>query len=221
MTDIRELDARAVLASVSVVASMTAGDLGRPTPCAGWTLADLLGHMTAQHDGFAAAAEGRGADPDVWRSGPPGGDPVAGYTAAADRVIAAFAGPGVLERTFALPEIAVGLEFPAVQAISFHFIDYVVHGWDVARSLGRPYSLDADLVRAALPVAEAVPDGATRQRPGAAFAPRLGRLPGADADPMGRILALLGRSPDWAPAGPGVRPSAVRRLGRGPAIPPP
>ena len=38
-----------------------------PTPCEGWTLADLLAHMTVQHRGFAAAARGLGADPDVWR----------------------------------------------------------------------------------------------------------------------------------------------------------
>ncbi len=109
-------------------------------------------------------------------------------------MIAAFAEPGVLDRGFALPEILPGAAFPAAQAISFHFIDYVVHGWDVASSLGRAYVLDDDLVRAALPVAEAVPDGARRLRPGAAFAPGLDSLPAADTDPMGRILALLGRS---------------------------
>jgi hypothetical protein len=48
-------------------------------------------------------------------------------------VIVAFAQPGVLERGFALPEIMPGVEFPGAQAVSFHFIDYVVHGWDVAQ----------------------------------------------------------------------------------------
>ena len=213
MTDIRELDARAVRASAAVVATVAPADLGRPTPCAEWTLGELLAHMTAQHDGFAAAAQGRGSDLAVWRTsrpgpagppGPPGSDAAAaavraGYEAAADRVIAAFSEPGVLDRPFELPEIFPGLPFPAAQAISFHFIDYVVHGWDVARSLGRAYVLDDDLVRAALPVAEAVPDGAMRLRPGAAFALRLDSLPAADTDPMGRILALLGRQPGWGP----------------------
>ena len=60
--DIRDLDARAVRASVDVVEEITAVDLSRPTPCAGWTLGDLLAHMTVQHQGFAAAAAGRGAD---------------------------------------------------------------------------------------------------------------------------------------------------------------
>ncbi len=53
------LDARAVRASVRVVLQASAADLARPTPCADWTLAELLAHMTAQHNGFAAAAAGK------------------------------------------------------------------------------------------------------------------------------------------------------------------
>jgi uncharacterized protein (TIGR03086 family) len=195
--DIRDLDARAVRASADVVEGITAVDLSKPTPCAGWTLGDLLAHMTVQHQGFAAASAGRGADPDVWKAGAPSPDPVADYVMAAELVIAAFAEPGVMERGFALPEIMPGMEFPAPQAISFHFIDYVVHGWDVARALGQPYELDDDLVKAAVPVAASVPEGERRLRPGAAFRPG---LPATDAaSPMDHILAMLGRSPAWTP----------------------
>jgi uncharacterized protein (TIGR03086 family) len=196
-SDLRELDARVVLASVGVVSAVTAGDLVRPTRCAEWTLADLLAHMTVQHRGFAAAAAGRGGDPEVWTAGAPATDPVQEYIMAAEQVIAAFAAPGVLGRGFALPEIIGGVEFPAPQAISFHFIDYVVHSWDVARSLGLYHQLDADLVLAALPVAVAVPEGKGRLRPGAAFRP--GLVQPAEAGPMDLILAMLGRSPDWTP----------------------
>ena len=72
-----------------------------------------------------------------------------------------------------------------------------MHGWDVARALGQPYELDDDLVKAAVPVAESVPEGERRLRPGAAFRPG---LPASDeAGSMDRILALLGRSPAWTP----------------------
>jgi uncharacterized protein (TIGR03086 family) len=195
--DIRDLDARAVRATVDVVEGIKPADLSRPTPCAEWTLGDLLAHMTVQQQGFAAASAGRGADLEVWKVSAPGPDPVADYAMASELVIAAFAEPGVLERGFALPEIIPGVEFPAPQAISFHFIDNVVHGWDVARALGQPFELDADLVQAAVPVAEAVPEGERRLRPGAAFRPG---LPAPDgASPMDRVLALLGRSPAWTP----------------------
>jgi hypothetical protein len=70
--DLRAPDAVAVRNSVAVVAQVTAADLGRPTPCAAWDLRALLAHMTVQHLGFAAAAEGNGASPDIWRPWSPG-----------------------------------------------------------------------------------------------------------------------------------------------------
>lgn len=190
--DIRELDRRAVRASVEVVAEVRPGDLERPTPCAGWTLADLLAHMTAQHLGFAAAAEGRGADPDVWRERPDP-DPVRAYAAAAERVTAAFTAEGVLDRGFVLPQVGVDAPFPALHAIGFHFIDYLVHGWDVARALGIAYEPAPDLAEAAWPIALAVPDGDYRERPGAAFAPSAPAAP--EASRFDQILARLGRTP--------------------------
>jgi len=193
--DVRQLDARAVQASVAIVSRVTVDDLGRSTPCAEWTLGDLLAHMTAQHRGFAAASVGRGADPEVWRPRPVDGDPVPAYAEAAEQVVTAFAREGVLEQEFAIPEITTRMTFPGARAVGFHLIDYVVHTWDVARSLGLPPDLPADLVAAALPLAEAVPDGPERLAPGAAFRPGLPAP--ADADPLDRILLLLGRSPDW------------------------
>src|ERR1700685_3712747 len=72
------LDAEAVRASVRVVGLAGPEDLARMTPCAGWTLGDLVAHMTAQHDGFAAAAAGEGADLARWQRGGRAGDAVGG-----------------------------------------------------------------------------------------------------------------------------------------------
>jgi uncharacterized protein (TIGR03086 family) len=191
------LDARAVRASVAVASRAGPGDLTRPTPCADWTLAELLAHMAVQHDGFAAAAAGNGADPSAWRARRPSADPVADYAAAAGRVLRAFAADGVLAREFCLPDIAPGATFPAPMSIGFHFIDYVVHGWDVARSLGLEPGLEPDLLDVALVIAEAVPDDETRRRPGAAFAPRVAAPEGAAR--LDQIMALLGRRPGWRP----------------------
>ena len=74
-------------------------------------------------------------------------------------VIDAFADADVLDAPFALPEFGPGAVFPGAMAIGFHYVDYVVHGWDVARTLGRSYELPADVVAAALPLALLVPDG--------------------------------------------------------------
>jgi uncharacterized protein (TIGR03086 family) len=177
---------RAVRATVPVVARVGPPDLSRPTPCEEWDLGQLLAHMTVQHRGFAAAAAGHGGDPEVWQL-PPGADPVREYAQAAESVIAAFAEPGVADRSFLLPEITPR-PVPARLAIGFHLVDYVVHGWDVARALGLPYELPPDVLAAALPIAEAVPVGAARR----AFAPP---VPEPGNDPLNRILALLGRDP--------------------------
>ncbi|MDP9847250.1 uncharacterized protein (TIGR03086 family) [Streptosporangium lutulentum] len=193
--DVRELDRRAVLASVDLVATVAIEDLGRSTPCDGWTLADLLAHMTVQHHGFAAAAEGAGADLSVWRVEPLGDDAVSAYAVAAERVTAAFAADGVPDREFALPEFGKGATFPASQAIGFHLIDYLVHGWDVARSLGVGFTVEPELVEAVWPIALAIPDDERRRRPGSAFQP--GLVVPEDATRFDRILAMLGRSPAW------------------------
>lgn len=197
--DVVRLDAEAVRVSAELVSGIKPADLGRPTPCAGWTLADLLAHMTSQHHGFAAAAAGDGADPRHWADADVKPDErVAGYLRAAGTVQAAFAAPGVLDRKFIVHPISATTPFPAGQAIGFHLVDYVAHGWDVARSLGQPCELPHDVLDVALRVASAVPDGAARLAPGAAFAPR---VPGYEHDQktLDRIVALLGRRPDWAP----------------------
>ena len=110
--DIRPLHRIAVLATVDLVSAVTAVDLEKPTPCAGWNLADLLTHMTVQHRGFAAAARGQGADEAIWQSATVAdavaADPAGTYSAAATEVIDAFASDGVLDGEFALPEFGPG-----------------------------------------------------------------------------------------------------------------
>ncbi len=193
--DIRDLDSSAVRTSVVLVSKVTACDLGKPTPCPAWTLGELLAHMTVQHRGFVAAAAGNGSDPEVWRPGPAASDPAAEYAEAASQVLAAFAADGVLDRPFALPEIATTMTFPGRQAIAFHLVDYVVHSWDVGCAIGLQPDLEPEVLAIALKVAEAVPGGAARLGPGAAFGPALA-APG-QAGPLDRIVALLGRSPAW------------------------
>ncbi|GAA2670511.1 TIGR03086 family metal-binding protein [Streptomyces lunalinharesii] len=195
---LRRLDARAVRDSVALVNRLAPGDLARPTPCAGWDLAALLAHLTAQHHGFAAAALGRGRDLTHWAVRPLGDDVAVAamrYRLAAEGVLAAFATVTDPDRPFALPEFTTDRTFPAVQAVGFHLIDYVVHGWDLARSLGLRYDPDPELLDAALPIARAVPDGAARLAPGSAFRPGLPAT--ADAGALDRVLAVLGRSPEW------------------------
>jgi hypothetical protein len=77
--------------------------------------------------------------------------------------------------------------------IGFHLLDTLIHGWDVAATLGTSTDYDDDLLTAARQQAELVPDGAARTAPGAAFAPALPTVP----DGWPGTLALLGRDPNW------------------------
>jgi len=196
MDDIRSFDERAVRGSVRVVDQVTPEDLARPTPCGTWTLAELLAHMAVQHDGFAVAATGAVTDVAEWRPAPLA-DPVRDYAAAADRVLRAFADDEVLTRRITLPEISPEIAFSGRTAISFHFIDYIVHAWDVAQTIGVPFEPDPDVLEAAMLVAEVVPDGPSRLEPGAAFAPSVPAPAGGST--LDRIVAMLGRDPAWAP----------------------
>lgn len=193
----------AVTATMDIVSEITAADLDRPTPCAGWNLADLLTHMTVQHKGFAAAARGAGADLAVWEPATMAeavrADPGGVYAAAAAEVLDEFAADGVLEATFALPEFGQDATVPGAMAIGFHFVDYVVHGWDVARSIGLPYTLPSEVIDAVQPLAFAVPDGEFRDMDNSPFARAVAHEDGeGDLD---RILRHLGRSPDWRAEG--------------------
>ena len=185
--------------AVDVVNQVRPGDLDRPTPCAEWDLGTLLAHMVGQNHGFAAAARGAGPDLALWAHRPVGDDPAGVFAASATEVgdvfAAVLADPDARQRGWWLPEIRDGAQFPAELGLSFHFVDTVVHAWDVARALGTAVVFDHDLLDAVLPVARMVPDGPNRRVPGASFQPALPSS--VDGDVLDEVLSLLGRSPRW------------------------
>lgn len=197
-------DRTVLLESVRVLEHAGPADWQRPTPCADWDLRALVSHMAGQHHGFAAAADGAGADLRHWRprplrldDDPPGDDPIAVYRAAVTRVVESFARPGAVERRFDLPEISTTRTFPAAVAVEFHFLDHTVHTWDMAKAIGLDWEPADDIAEAALTVALRVPDDERRRAPGAAFGPA--RTPARDGRPFDLVLTALGRSPAWTP----------------------
>jgi uncharacterized protein (TIGR03086 family) len=153
--------------------------------------------MAVQHHGFARAVAGEHTAVDDWLPTPLGADFVAAYDEAADHVLASFAAPGAGGTAY-LPEIRDGVTVPAGMAIGFHFIDYVVHSWDVAATLGLPVEFDDEVLAAALAVAGQVPADDASRGPGRAFGPTL--APDPDRPALDRVLATLGRSPSWPDA---------------------
>jgi uncharacterized protein (TIGR03086 family) len=161
-------------------------DLGLPTPCAGWDLADLLAHMIGQHLGFAAAVRDGSAPGEAYAPRP--------FTREAwERSVSALADAFAradLGGEVVLVEIAPEPR-PVTFAVGAQLLDTVIHTWDVARALGEPYVPSAELVGAVARGAAVVPDDERRRRPGAAFAPA--RADGGSE--WERTLARLGRDP--------------------------
>ncbi|GAA2098943.1 TIGR03086 family metal-binding protein [Actinomadura alba] len=188
--DIRELDRRAVDTLGEVIAQVEADRLHLPTPCADWTLYGLIRHQVSENLGFAAAASGVTGDLGAWNRGEPGDDPYAAYLDSAEHMAKAFADDAVLDRELEIREFG---RFSGKSALSMHMLDCVVHGWDIAQSIGVSYTPGADLVEHALVVAAFIPDGRDADRPRRAFGPVV-EIPG-DSPALDRLLGLVGRRP--------------------------
>lgn len=190
--DLRELDRRALAVTTGIVEQVRPDQLDLPTPCAGWAVRDLLRHMVGHNNGFAAAARGAAPDTALW-DGARVADPVAEFPASAWRVADAFSSVEPLTGTFAV--LGYG-DVPAQQAVGMHFIDYLVHGWDVAVSIGVDAGLDEEACSVVLRIGEGWPrDSPAIWGPGAAFGHRV-EVPD-DAPVADRVLGFLGRSPSW------------------------
>lgn len=187
MSDVRELDRRALAAAGEVIAAVTPADLDRPTPCARWSLAELLSHLVNENRGYAASTMGAPAIVSIWYSADLKPDPQRAFQDSAAWVTDAFAAPGIHDSQFEVREFGY---FPAPAAIGMHFVDVLVHGWDVATSIGLPYRPDDELAAGALAIVAEWPSTGQRRRE---FARRV-RVPTGASD-FTRLLGLLGRSP--------------------------
>jgi uncharacterized protein (TIGR03086 family) len=183
-----ELHDRALRQATAVIVEISPGELGLPTPCAGWDLRALLAHCIGQNHGFAVAVASGDAPASAFAPMPP---ERGAWEDSAERVHAAFRA-AVPEWPVRLVEFGPDARFPVATALGFHLLDTVVHTWDVATSLGLPYRPDDDLLDVVAAGARQVPTGAVRERPGAAFGPV---LTVAEADPWAATLARLGRAP--------------------------
>lgn len=158
------------------------GGLGRPTPCEGWTLADLLAHMEDALDAFTEAAGG-----EVTLHG---GSRAAGRVAAIQQkacaLLGAWGGPSPGDVVITGSE--GGLDLVSTLLVATAALEVTVHGWDVGQATGAPVRIPPGLARDLLPVARAVVGRADR---GVRFAAPRAVAPDADDDVL--LLAHLGR----------------------------
>ncbi|MGW0810909.1 TIGR03086 family metal-binding protein [Nonomuraea sp. NPDC002799] len=179
------LDAAALDHVGNLVEGLTEAQLAAATPCAGWTVRDLIDHMNTEHE---AISEGLlnafiTLDPDPRRA----------FPQAAARWRAAFGQPGLLERDIHIPKY--GVRYPCRQILSIHLADMLTHHWDISRAIGLDPDLPADLLSVAVPVAQALPAEGALRGPGRTYASPVQVQ--ENASPTDLLVAALGRSPSW------------------------
>lgn len=182
----------ATRAAADVVGGVRDDQLGAPTPCPAYDVADLLDHLHGLARAFTAAAAkelGEATDsapepdgsslPTDWREAIPG---------ALERLAEAWRAPGAVDGLTR----AGGVDLPGEVALLVALDEVVVHGWDLARATGQPYDPDADAVGASLGFAQSFsPEG---EGP---FGPPLA-VPD-DAPALDRLVGATGRDPRWTP----------------------
>ncbi|MET8627331.1 TIGR03086 family metal-binding protein [Kitasatospora sp. NPDC004669] len=156
-----------------------------PTPCADWSVRDLVNHLTGEQlwvpellMGATIAEVGSRFDGDVL-----GPNPVAAWTAAAEAAREAFAVPGAAELTVHLSFADVSGQYYLDQLTT----DLVVHTWDLAEGIGTRTRLPAELVDFALGEISGYGDLSGS----GLFDPPLPVT--EDASAQARLLALTGR----------------------------
>lgn len=182
-TDPVALLERAVGYTRGALVTVTHDALGRRTPCAGWSLADLLDHMADGLDAFVEASSGIVEVSAVQ----PVGTPVRVLQEKACALLGAWSAPAA--RSVRLGDAR--LESTVLLAAGA--LEMAVHGWDVGQATGVAAPLPRSLAIDLMPVARATVTPADR---GARFEEPVPTSCGASDG--ARLLGFLGRSPDWA-----------------------
>jgi uncharacterized protein (TIGR03086 family) len=176
-----------------LVSAVRDDQLPAPTPCADTSVAALLDHLHGLSVGMRMAAEKAptstppraSADllPDDWRSRIP---------RELDELVTAWRDPAAWTGSTR----AGGVELPAEVMGVVALNEVLVHGWDLAVAIGRPYEVDDAAAQRCLEhavwFAAAVPEGRN-----AIYAPVV-PVP-EDAPVFDRLLGMTGRDPAWTP----------------------
>jgi uncharacterized protein (TIGR03086 family) len=159
--------------------------LNNPTPCAKFTVHDVLDHMIVLGGSFSYLFRGQEA-PDL--NAPPayGVVPAAEFRSTIDDLLAAVQSPGAMTRVIAAP---IGDVLGATFA-RFVAFDGLVHGWDLATATSLHYEIHPAVIDsvdefARQALTPEMRDGDTFKQP---------TTPTDDASQLQRLIAFSGRS---------------------------
>lgn len=166
-----------------VLANVRPDQLDAPTPCAEWTVRDLIEHVLGGNERvvqWAGSSEQPPARPD---------NPIDAHRATAAAAQGVFAAPGGMDTVFELPFGQV----PGQVFIGMRTTDVLTHAWDLATATGQPRDLDPELATTQL---TRIRDGIPPQfrGPGMPFGEEQPCPPGGS--PTDQLAAFLGRKVD-------------------------
>jgi uncharacterized protein (TIGR03086 family) len=185
------------LALAELVRGTNDDQLGDPTPCPAYTVADLLDHI----GGLALAFTLSARKEEIPGGGNPSADGSNLEDGWRDRIVTQL---GELGEAWLEPAANEGMthagpiEMPAEVAVLVALDEVTVHAWDLAVATGQPYDADPAAVEAAHQFAasfEPPPGGAADD--GGLFGPPV-PVPD-DAPALDRLLGATGRNPRWSP----------------------
>ena len=157
-----------------------------PTPCDGWTVRDVVAHaIDTERDFLARHDLEPGPAPDL-------GDPTTAWRVHAGAVTEVLARDSVAEREY---DGYFGRTTIAATMADFYGWDLVIHGSDVARATGQSWSISDAKASELHATADGWGDALYSE--GVCG----GAVPVADdATATDRLLARLGRDPEWRPS---------------------
>jgi uncharacterized protein (TIGR03086 family) len=160
-----------------------------PSPVAGWTARDVVRHLVEWLPSFLAGGSSvrLPAVPSV------DDDPTGAWQAHVDAVQALLDDPATAELTLSNRHIG---HLPLDRAIDqFYTSDVFMHTWDLARATGQDDRLDPEFCALLLAGMEPLEDVI---RSSGQYGPRVPVKD--DADTQAKLLAFIGRDPQWTPA---------------------
>lgn len=177
---------QAIAVSRGVLGNVKADQLGDATPCAAWTVADLIDHMVGANIFFASGVNGTppaGIDAKFSE-----GDYLAAFDAQSSVCLSAFQAEGVMEKMLTLPFGTM----PGSAFIGLAMTDTFTHAWDLAKATGQDTNLAPQLAEALLAAAKVSIQPAFRSEEGSVFGMEKTAPEGACA--ADQLAAFLGRT---------------------------
>jgi uncharacterized protein (TIGR03086 family) len=164
-----------------VIAGVRPDQYDDKTPCAEWTVRDLLDHMIGVVAGLGSAAAGKPPTPFELAA-----DPEAQFQTVATAALEAWRAPGALD---AVIDARPG-PMPGHVLASINLLDTATHTWDLATATGQPAALPDAVATAALEASRATISPEIRA---GRFGPEVTVPAGATATDA--LVAFLGRTP--------------------------